>query len=270
MVRMCRRNGPSGGALPALLFFVALAAAAPVCALPQADIIAAQGGPIRIQPITHASVQIEHGKTVIHLDPWSQGDYSKAKPADLILITDIHPDHLDPAAIAKVRKSGAATIIVGPEAVAGKLPGVTILRNGERKTLAGVTIEAVAMYNLQRGPAPGQLYHTKGRGNGYVLTLGGKRLYFSGDTENIPEARQLKNIDVAFVCMNLPYTMTPTEAAALVKAQRPRIVYPYHYRGANLEEFRSALRGSPVEVRVRDWYAAAPGRSAAPASGRRP
>jgi L-ascorbate metabolism protein UlaG (beta-lactamase superfamily) len=230
----------------------------PTAGLPAVETIPARGGPIRIQPITHASAQIEHGGKVIQLDPWSQGDYSRAKPADLILITDVHPDHLDPAALAKLRKAG--TVIVGPEAVARQLPGVTVVRNGERKTIAGVSIEAVPMYNLQRGPAPGQLFHTKGRGNGYVLTLGGKRLYFSGDTENIPEVRRLKNIDVAFVCMNLPYTMTPAEAAAMVRAFRPRIVYPYHYRGSDLEAFRSALRGTPVEVRLRDWYPA-------PASG---
>lgn len=240
-----------------IYLLLAALAAAPVRALSPADTISAQGGPIRVQPITHGSVQIEHGGKVIHLDPWSQGDYSRAKPADLILITDVHPDHLDPAAIAKVRKAG--TVIVGPEAVARQLPGVTVLRNGERRTIAGIAVEAVPMYNLKRGPAPGQLYHTKGRGNGYVVTLGGKRLYFSGDTENIPEARRLRNIDVAFVCMNLPYTMTPAEAAAMTAAFRPKIVYPYHYRGSNLEAFRSALKGKPIEVRLRDWY---------PASGR--
>jgi L-ascorbate metabolism protein UlaG (beta-lactamase superfamily) len=240
---------------------LAALAATPVRALPPADAIPARGGAIRIQPIFHASTQIEHGGKVIQIDPWSQGDYSQAKRADLILITDIHPDHLDRAALEKVRKAG--TVIVGPEAVARELSGVTVLRNGERKTIAGVSIEAIPMYNLQRGPAPGQLFHTKGRGNGYVLALGGKRLYFSGDTENIPEARRLKNIDVAFVCMNLPYTMTPVEAAAMVRAFRPKIVYPYHYRGSDLGAFRSALRGATIEVRLRDWYAA-------PASGARP
>lgn len=233
-----------------LLVFLTVA---PVRALPPADTIPSRGGPIRIQPIFHASTQIEHAGKVIQIDPWSQGDYSRAKRADLILITDIHPDHLDRAALAKVRKAG--TVIVGPKAVARELPGIAVLRNYERTTIYGISIEAVPMYNLKRGPAPGQLYHTKGRGNGYVLTLGGKRLYFSGDTENIPEARRLRNVDVAFVCMNLPYTMTPTEAAAMVRAFRPRIVYPYHYRGSDREAFRSALKGAPIEVRLRDWYA---------------
>jgi L-ascorbate metabolism protein UlaG (beta-lactamase superfamily) len=131
--------------------------------------------------------------------------------------------------------------------------------------VAGVLIEAVPMYNLQRGPAPGKLFHDKGRGNGYILTLGERRLYFSGDTENVPELRALRNIDVAFVCMNLPYTMPPGEAAELVKAMKPRIVYPYHYRGSNLQEFADALKGEKIEVRIRNWYPASPAPS--PAAG---
>jgi L-ascorbate metabolism protein UlaG (beta-lactamase superfamily) len=110
------------------------------------------------------------------------------------------------------------------------------------------------MYNLKRGPAPGQLYHTQGRGNGYVITYGAKRFYFSGDTEAIPEMRALKNIDVAFVCMNLPYTMPPEEAAEAVKAFHPKIAYPYHYMGSDLKVFEDALKGTGIDVRIRDWY----------------
>jgi len=110
------------------------------------------------------------------------------------------------------------------------------------------------MYNLTRGPAPGQLYHPKGRGNGYLLTLGGKRVYIAGDTACTPEMRALTNIDVAFLPMNLPYTMPPTEAAACAKAFEPHIVYPYHYRGSDLKAFADALKGEPIEVRLRDWY----------------
>ena len=110
------------------------------------------------------------------------------------------------------------------------------------------------MYNLKRGPSAGQAFHDKGRGNGYVLTYGGKRFYFSGDTEGIPEMRALKNIDVAFVCMNLPYTMTPEEAAEAVKAFHPKIVYPYHYMGSDPKAFAAALTGRGIDVRDRDWY----------------
>jgi L-ascorbate metabolism protein UlaG (beta-lactamase superfamily) len=223
-----------------------------------ADTIPATGGNIEVTPIVHASTVIEHAGKVIHVDPWSQGsDYSKTKPADLILITDIHGDHMDAAAVDKVKKAG--TVIVGPAAVAeaGKIPGVQTIANGETKTFAGITVEAVPMYNLQRGPEAGKLFHTKGRGNGYVVTVGGKRLYFAGDTECTPEMKALKNIDVAFIPMNLPYTMPPSEAAECVAAFAPKIVYPYHYRGSKVEEFTAALAGKGVEVRALNWYPAA-------------
>jgi L-ascorbate metabolism protein UlaG (beta-lactamase superfamily) len=209
-------------------------------------------GDIGITPITHASFQLEYGGKVIHVDPTSPGDYSKAKQADLVLVTDIHPDHLDPAAIARVRKEG--TPVVAPAAAAEKIENPTVMANGESKTVAGISIEAVPMYNLQRGPSRGQLFHTKGRGNGYVLTLGSRRVYIAGDTECTDEMRALKNIDIAFVPMNLPYTMPPSEAAECVKAFRPKVVYPYHYRGQNPEEFKAALKGEPVEVKLLNWY----------------
>jgi L-ascorbate metabolism protein UlaG (beta-lactamase superfamily) len=215
-----------------------------------------QEGDITITPITHASFQIEYGGKVIHVDPTSPGDYSRARQADLILITHDHPDHLDPAAIARVRKQGAP--VVAPQAAAAKIENPTVMANGETKTVAGISIEAVPMYNLQRGPSPGQFFHPKGRGNGYILTLGGKRLYIAGDTECTPEMRALNNIDIAFIPMNLPYTMPPTEAAECVKAFRPKVVYPYHYRGQNPEEFKAALKGEPIDVRLLNWYPSQP------------
>jgi L-ascorbate metabolism protein UlaG (beta-lactamase superfamily) len=232
------------------LFMTALAQAQTM------DKIAATGGDISITPIGHASVQIEHGGKVIHVDPaGNMGDFSKAKPGDLVLVTDIHGDHLDPKTIAKIRKAGAPVVI--PAAAKEQVPDGTVIANGQKQTVAGVSIEAVAAYNLQRGPKPGELFHTKGRGNGYVLTLGGKRVFLSGDTECVPEIKALTNIDAAFLPMNLPYTMPPTEAAECVKAFKPKVVYPYHFRGQKPEEFAAALKGEPVEVRVLTWYAAA-------------
>ena len=231
-------------------------AAAGALAMAQAkasDTIPASGGAIAITPINHATLQITHANHVIDIDPVAQGTYTNLAAPDIILITDIHGDHLDPATIAKLKK--ATTKIVAPAAAAAKLEGATVIANGETRTVDGVSIQAVPMYNLTRGPAAGQLFHDKGRGNGYIVTLGGKRIYVAGDTECIPEMKALKNIDVAFVPMNLPYTMPPSEAAECVKAFKPRIVYPYHYRGSNLEEFAGALKDSGVEVRVRDWYA---------------
>jgi L-ascorbate metabolism protein UlaG (beta-lactamase superfamily) len=210
-------------------------------------------GDITITPIMHASLQIEYGGKVIHVDPTSPGDYSKAKRADLILVTDIHPDHLDPAAITRIRKAEAPVVV--PAVAVPKVDKATAIANGENKTIAGIQIEAVPMYNLQRrDPKTGQLFHTKGRGNGYILTLGTKRVYIAGDTECTPEMRALKNIDIAFIPMNLPYTMPPSEAAECVKAFKPKVVYPYHYRYQKPEEFKSALAGEKIEVRLMNWY----------------
>jgi L-ascorbate metabolism protein UlaG (beta-lactamase superfamily) len=211
-----------------------------------------QEGEVTITPITHASLQLEYGGKVIHVDPTSAGDYSTAKQADLILVTDIHGDHLDPAAISRIRKKEAPAL--APAAAAPKIENATVIGNGESKTAAGISIEAVPMYNLQRGPEPGQFFHTKGRGNGYLLTLGNKRVYIAGDTECTPEMRALKNIDIAFIPMNLPYTMPPAEAAECVKAFKPKVVYPYHYRGQNPDDFKAALSGQPIEVRILNWY----------------
>lgn len=214
--------------------------------------IKSQAGEIKITPVRHASLMIEAGGKVIHVDPWSQGNYEGLPAADLILITDIHGDHMDPKAIDKVRKSGVQ--IFAPAAVAKAVTDATVINNGETKTVGAFSIEAIPMYNEKRGPAEGKLFHDKGRGNGYVITYGGTRIYIAGDTEGHPEMRALKNIDVAFIPMNLPYTMPPSEAAEAVKAFRPKVVYPYHYRESKIEEFRAALEGSGVDVRLRNWY----------------
>jgi len=233
--------------LPWLLFMVMQAARSE-----SADRIETSEGPLRITPIRHASLMLEFKGRVIHIDPWSQGDYRGLPKADLIMITDIHPDHLDLGKIMELSKPG--TRIVAPPAVVSSLADATAISNGESKVVEGITIESVPMYNLRRGPSPGKLYHEKGRGNGYVLTLGNRRIYISGDTECIPEMKTLKGIDVAFVCMNLPYTMPPEEAAECVKSFRPKIVYPYHYGNSDLTVFTSALKGETgIEVRLRNW-----------------
>jgi L-ascorbate metabolism protein UlaG (beta-lactamase superfamily) len=222
----------------------------------ETDVEKTSSGDLRIFPVKHGSVMLDWGGKIIHVDPWSQADYSGLPKADLILVTDIHGDHMDPKAITAVKKEN--TVLVAPEAVAKTITQARVLHNGERVTLnigAPVNVEGVPMYNLHRGPSRGQLYHTKGRGNGYVVQIGGKRVYFSGDTECVPEIKALRNIDIAFICMNLPYTQTPMEAADCVKAFRPRIVYPYHYRGQDTQIFFDALKGEKgIEVRLRKWY----------------
>ena len=221
-------------------------------AVAQTQTFPTSAGPVKITPLYHASTLIEAGGKTIYLDPAKPAKLAGLPKADLILVTDIHGDHMDPDSEKAVSKDG--TEVFAPPAVVQTVTTAKPIANGETKTWQGWTIEAIPAYNLKRGPEPGKLFHDKGRGNGYVLTYGGKRFYFSGDTEGVPEMRALKNIDVAFVCMNLPYTMPPDEAADAVKAFHPKIVIPYHYRGSDLEVFKKGLEGTGIEVRILEWY----------------
>jgi len=239
--------------LAACFMFGLLFATAPLAhPADQTQTFPTSAGPVKITPLNHASALVEAEGKTIYLDPAKPVKYAALPKADLILITDIHGDHMDPDSIKDVSKAG--TEILAAPAVVQTVTTAKPIANGETKTWEGWTIEAVPAYNLKRGPAPGKLFHDKGRGNGYVLAYGGKRFYFSGDTEGVPEMRALKNIDVAFVCMNLPYTMPPEEAADAVKAFHPKIVIPYHYRGSDLTVFQKALEGTGIEVRLLDWY----------------
>jgi L-ascorbate metabolism protein UlaG (beta-lactamase superfamily) len=234
-----------------LIFLLFLAAAMPNH---QTDVVETKAGALRVTPLYHGSVMLEFGGKVIHVDPWSQADYDGFPQGDLIVMTHTHADHMDAAIVNKLRKTG--TIILGPPAVTDTLNGAVgetdAISNGEKKTVMGIGIEAVPMYNIVFGSSPGRLYHHKGIGNGYVMTFGETRVYFSGDTECTPEMRALKNIDIAFLAMNPPRTMTPADAAACAAAFRPKIVYPYHYRGQKTQDFADALKGvTGVEVRQR-------------------
>jgi len=225
---------------------------APLARGAETQVFPTSAGPVKITPLYHASTLIEAGGKVIYLDPAKPAKLAVLPKADLILITDIHQDHMDPDWINQISKP--ETEILAAPAVVATVASAKPIANGETKNWQGWTIEAIPAYNLKRGPAPGKFFHDKGRGNGYVLTYGGKRFYFSGDTEGIPEMRALKNIDVAFVCMNLPYTMPPEEAADAVKAFHPKIVIPYHYHGSDLAVFQKGLEGTGIEVRTLDWY----------------
>jgi len=223
-----------------------------VTALAQTQTFSTAAGEVKITPIFHASTLIQAGGKTIYIDPAKPAKVAGLPKADLILISHIHLDHFDPELIAAL--SQPTTEVIAPASVVERFPAAKPIANGQSKKWQQWTIEAVPAYNLTRGPAPGELYHPKGRDNGYVLTFGGKRFYFSADTEGVPEMRALKNIDVAFVCMNLPYTMPPEEAADAVLAFHPKVVIPYHYRGSDLNVFKQRLAGSGIEVRLLDWY----------------
>lgn len=230
----------------------------------QADEYPAAEGPIRITPFAGASVQVEYRGVVLHVDPWSRGDYTSALPANLVLVTDTPADHLDPELIRAL--SGPQTTVVVPSTPQDardqggadrlrEVPDAAVMLNGDRTTLAiddtSVELEAVPMYDI----IPGAPFHAKGEGNGYVVTLGGVRIYFSGVTECTPEMRALQDIDVLFIPMNLPNgRMPPAAAAACTQILSPDVVYPYHYRERPIDDFLDALRGGPIEVRVHDWY----------------
>lgn len=228
--------------------------------LVQPDHERVKGGNLTIQPVNHATLVLSYNKKNIYIDPTGGHSAFKGLAApDLILVTDIHGDHLDPKTIEAINTANA--VLVVPQAVADKLPSATnkeklvILKNGDKTEQAGISIAAIPMYNLPEAP---DAFHTKGRGNGYILTVGGKNIYISGDTEDIPEMRALKSIDIAFVCMNLPYTMDVNQAAQGVLAFKPKVVYPYHYRGQDVNTFKTLVnaRDKKIDVRLRNWYPA--------------
>lgn len=244
------------GALSALLGHAPTSAAAPAAPNAQTDVFQTAQGELKVRPLFHGSVMLEFAGKTIQIDPWSAADYGSLPPADMIVITHTHADHLDRAMIDRLHKP--ETVIVGPDAVIDTLNCAPAcgeahaVNNGRSAVVRGVGVEGVAMYNLKNGPAPGTPYHHKGVGSGYVLSFSGVRVFVSGDTECVPEIRALKGIDVAFLAMNPPRTMSPLEAADCAKAFRPKVVYPYHYRGAKPADFAAALRGvAGVEVRLR-------------------
>jgi L-ascorbate metabolism protein UlaG (beta-lactamase superfamily) len=208
-------------------------------------------GPLNITPIMHASLMLEGGGQVIYVDP-AQGSYDGLPPADVILITDIHPDHMAPAIVDKLKKPWGT--VLAPAAVAKTITSAVVMNNGDKKSIGRYDFQAVPAYNL-KPDEKGQIYHEKGRGNGYIITFGNLNVYVAGDTEGVPEMRALKNIDIAFIPMNLPYTMTPEAAADAVRAFAPRRVYPYHYSGQDPKVFQTLLENTPIDVKMVDWYA---------------
>ncbi len=209
---------------------------------------------VKITPIRHATFVMQFGDQTIIVDPVANADYTAFGEPDVILITDVHPDHWNMDTVAMLM--GTGTKVVAPEAVADSWGGIdTVLDNEEITDAEGISIEAIAAYNIERGPREGEFYHPEGRGNGYVVNLGFERIYIAGDTECTPEMMELEGISMAFIPMNLPYTMTPTEAAECVKGFKPKVVYPYHHRGSDLDVFEWRLEDTPeIEVRILDWY----------------
>jgi len=217
----------------------------------ETDTIKTSAGDLKITFIGHGTLMFNFGGKVIHVDPYSDvADYASLPKADLILLTHEHRDHLDLKALNGVRTE--KTVVVLTEACAQQVQGGIVMKNGDVKAVEGLKIEAVPAYNLVHKRDTGQPFHPKGTGNGYIIAFGEKRVYVAGDTENTPEMKALKNIDIAFLPMNLPYTMTPEMVADAAKAFKPKILYPYHFGETDASKVVSLLKGTPeIEVRIR-------------------
>ena len=217
----------------------------------ETDTIPTSAGDLEITFLGHGSLALLFNDQRIYVDPFSRvADYSKLPPADLVLITHEHPDHLDLNALGRVRTAGTAVVLTAT--CAEQVKGGLVMQNGDVRTVEGVSIAAVPAYNVVHKRDNGQPFHPRGTGNGYILTLSDTRVYIAGDTENTPEMKALQGIDCAFLPMNLPYTMTPEMVADAAKAFRPRILYPYHYGDTDPARLVELLRGEPgIEVRIR-------------------
>jgi L-ascorbate metabolism protein UlaG (beta-lactamase superfamily) len=218
----------------------------------ETDVIETSDGDLQITFLGHGTLMFTFGGEVIHVDPYSKvADYAQLPKADLILITHGHGDHMDADALAHIRTKDTDVILTA--AAARQVQGGLVMRNGDVREVRGLSIEAVPAYNIVHKRDNGQPFHPKGEGNGYVVTFGDKRVYIAGDTENIPEMKGLEDIYLAFLPMNLPYTMTPDMVADAAQMFEPEIVYPYHYGDTDTAELVKLLRGrQDIEVRIRD------------------
>jgi len=215
------------------------------------DLFPTSQGDLKITFIGHGSLMLDFGGKAIYVDPVRNlADYSRLPKADLILITHEHGDHLDPKAMGLLRT--ADTDLILTPIAAEKIAGGIVMKNGQTIVKKGIKIEAVPAYNIVHMRSPGNPFHPKGQGNGYVLTLGDRRVYVAGDTENIPEMEELRNIDIAFLPMNLPYTMTPEMVAEAARSFHPKVLYPYHYGTTDPTLLVQLLKNDPeIEVRIR-------------------
>ena len=235
-----------------LLIFVFTGFAGAVLAQDEfdSDVLPTSTGDLTMTFIGHGTLMFRFDGKVIHVDPWAKlADYTELPKADLILITHEHRDHLDPAAIRTLGTPN--TVILHSASCAEKVQDGTILTNGQSTTALGIDVKAVPAYNIRHKRDTGKPFHPPRVGNGYILTFGDKRVYVAGDTENTPEMKGLEHIDVAFLPLNLPYTMTPEMVADAARAFKPRILYPYHYGDTDPGRLVELLKDTAIDVRVR-------------------
>ncbi|HUI10656.1 MAG TPA: MBL fold metallo-hydrolase [Bacteroidota bacterium] len=235
---------------------IALASLASIAAAEglEKDTIHTTAGDVEITFVGHATVMLRWAGKTIDVDPWTRlPGFAGLPAADLVLVTHEHFDHFDTAAIARVRTP--STVLLLTAKCAEQISGGIVMKNGEVKKVLGMIVEAVPAYNLVHKRPDGAPFHAKGEGNGYILTIGRTRIYFAGDTENTPEMEALKDINIAFLPMNLPYTMTPEMVAEAAKAFKPKVLYPYHYSQTDPQKLVALLKDvKGIEVRVRTMH----------------
>lgn len=229
-----------------------VAAAVLAFCIDQADLFSTDSGPVKTTPIYEASLMLEGSGKVIHVDPTSQANYKGLPKADLILITDDSPEHLDMAEIAKISKK--STAIIAPAGPAPKLTHCTALNNGESVSFGDISIEATPAYNLVPAGSDKKPIHPKGQGNGYIVTYPGLRIYISGDTSFVPEIKKFRNIEIAFLSVGTPDTLSLEDAAEVIRTLKPKTVYPNHYRQTPVDEIKKGLAVPGTEIRMRYWY----------------
>jgi L-ascorbate metabolism protein UlaG (beta-lactamase superfamily) len=217
----------------------------------ETDTIKTPAGDLKITFIGHGTLMFSFQGRIIHVDPFGEmADYTKLPKADIILLTHDHRDHLDPKVLSTLRTEKTVTLLT--QTCAKQIEGGIVMNNDDLKTIEGLKIEAVPAYNIVHKRDTGQPFHPKGIGNGYIITFGDKRVYVAGDTENIPQMKELKNIDIAFLPMNLPFTMTPEMVADAAKAFKPKILYPYHYSKTDPSNLLNLMKDTKeIEVRIR-------------------
>ncbi len=216
------------------------------------DVITTSAGDLQITFIGHGTLMLQIGETVIHIDPWTRlADYAELPRADYVLVTHHHGDHLDTEALDLMRTE--STVVVITELCQADVEDGLVMHNGDEQAFDAFHVQAVPAYNLVHTRESGEVFHPMGQGNGYVLTFGDTRVYIAGDTENTPEMKALENIDLAFLPMNLPYTMTPEMVCDAARAFRPKVLYPYHYGDTDVSQLVELLKDEPdIEVRIRN------------------
>ncbi|MFZ0280638.1 MAG: MBL fold metallo-hydrolase [Bacteroidales bacterium] len=218
--------------------------------MPSSDLVSTSAGEVEMVFIGHGSLMFRISDFVIHIDPVkSSGKYDNLPKADLILVTHEHYDHLDTELINELRKK--ETNMLCNANSASKIPWAQTVKPGDIKTINNITVETVTAYNIVNEGSKGTPFHPKGVGNGYIITIGDRKFYIAGDSENTPEMKALKGIDIAFLPMNLPYTMSPSMVADAAMTFKPKILYPYHFGDTNTGEIVRLLKGTDIEVRIR-------------------